>query len=95
MRPAGDRRARWVCSYGHAETDRSRTNKPPGTLRSPGESWGWEFATLSFPCSDIGRTAVKAGCRIPDAIRCGKQRYRSHSRTVPALAVRNLSGEAS
>jgi hypothetical protein len=35
------------------------------------------------------------GCRIPDAIRCGKQRYRSHSRTVPALTVRNLSGEAS
>jgi hypothetical protein len=32
---------------------------------------------------------------LNDAILCGKQRYRSHSRTVPAFSDRNFLGEAS
>jgi hypothetical protein len=52
-------------------------------------------ATLSFPIADIWRSTTRVGCRLPDAILCGKQRYRSHSRTVPAFSDRNFLGEAS
>jgi len=34
--------------------------------------WGWEFATLSFPCAGIGRPK---GCRLPDAVLHGQRSF--------------------
>lgn len=70
-------------------------NKPPGDRSPRGESWGWEFATLSFPVPTLGAQSRGLAAGSPTLFPAAWQRCRSHSRTVSTLADRNLSGEAS
>ena len=66
----------------------------PGTLRFRGQTWGWELATLSSRSHTLGALAF-AGRVLPDATPRGMRRFQSHGGTVPAVASRNLSSEAS
>jgi hypothetical protein len=66
----------------------------PGTVRFRGQTWGWELATLSSQSHTLGALAF-AGRVLPDATLRGMRRFRSHGGTVPTVASRNLSSEAS
>jgi len=69
--------------------------RPRGALRPRGVISGVGVRHALFPLRRHWALHLAVGCRLPDAIPCGKQSYRSHSRTVPPLAARNLLGEAS
>lgn len=66
----------------------------PQDSSSWGQTWGWAFATRSFPAHTLGALAF-AGRVLPDATHRGMQCFRSHSGTVAAVSGGDLSSEAS
>jgi hypothetical protein len=66
----------------------------PAEPKSCGPNWGLELATLSFPCTCVGRLAF-AGRKFPDATLRGMRRFRSHGGIAATVSGCCLSSEAS
>lgn len=72
----------------------SPKTRRPQDFSSWGQTWGWAFATRSFPTHTFGALAF-AGRMLPDATRRGMQRFRSHSGTAETVSGPDLLSEVS